>query len=68
MERKEHLKRSLLKTITFRMISIVVLFSVTWLLTGNMFEATAITIVFQSIQTVVYFVHEHIWERKGRTE
>ena len=54
-------KRSILKSITYRIICIISLLSVTLLLTGNFSQSILITFVFQSIQTILYYLHERFW-------
>lgn len=56
-------KRCIAKTITFRITSIITLSVVTYLITGNIFKMTYIVIFFQAIQTVVYYIHEKLWEK-----
>ena len=51
----------MMKTVTYRIICIISLLTITWLLTEDAYEATSITVVFQSIQTVVYYLHERAW-------
>ena len=55
--------RSWVKSITYRVIAIVVLGAVSYLVTGNWKEVTAITILFNCIQVIIYYVHERIWRR-----
>ena len=57
------IKRSIVKSISFRIISIFVLALITYLITGNLVEMTSIVIIFQSIQTIIYYLHERAWEK-----
>lgn len=59
----ESIKRSIAKTITFRITSIIVLALITYLITGNIIEMTYIVIAFQTIQTFIYYFHERFWEK-----
>lgn len=59
----ERKKRSLLKSISYRIICIISLALVTYLFTGDLIQMTGIVVVFQSIQTVMYYFHERVWER-----
>ena len=56
-------KRSIVKTISYRIICIIMLAFITYLITGNIVEMTYIVIIFQSIQTFVYYFHERLWEK-----
>ena len=60
-------KRSILKSITYRLICIISLVTVTYIITGDVVESSLITIVFQAIQTVLYYLHERGWERAWPT-
>ena len=60
---KDSKKRSIAKSISFRIISIIVLAIITYLITGNIVEMTYIVIVFQTIQTFAYYFHERLWEK-----
>jgi uncharacterized membrane protein len=55
-------KRSIAKTISYRIICIIMLACVTYLITGDLVEMTYIVVVFQTIQTFVYYLHERVWE------
>lgn len=57
----ESRKRSIFKSISYRIICIISLLSVTWVLTRDVWEATTITVVFQTIQTFLYYFHERAW-------
>jgi uncharacterized membrane protein len=59
----ESKKRSLLKAISYRIICVISMLAVTYLFTKNANQSLYITIVFQTIQTVVYYLHERIWAR-----
>lgn len=60
---KETKKRGILKSITYRIICIVSLLSVTLALTGNFSQSILITVIFQTIQTILYYLHERFWAR-----
>ncbi|MGB2599028.1 MAG: DUF2061 domain-containing protein [Candidatus Omnitrophota bacterium] len=55
--------RSIGKSVTWRIISIVVLVTVTYLITGDIKKTTGITVVFQVILAVLYYLHERIWAK-----
>jgi len=55
--------RSGVKSIIWRTIAIIVLATVSYLVTGSLKQMTAITIIFNCIQVMVYYTHERIWGR-----
>jgi len=65
MGEKETTRRSLAKTITYRIICVVMLLLVSWFVTHNLYETLGITIIFQAIQTVLYYLHERAWAKYG---
>jgi uncharacterized membrane protein len=60
---KESKKRSLLKAVSYRIICIISMLLITFLFTNNVNQSIFITIVFQSIQTVLYYLHERLWAK-----
>ena len=59
----ESRKRSVAKAISYRIICIISLLVVTWILTGNVVLSVSITFVFQTLQTLIYYMHERAWAR-----
>ncbi|MEM4257889.1 MAG: DUF2061 domain-containing protein [Candidatus Thermoplasmatota archaeon] len=59
---KEGKKRTIAKSISYRIICIISLALVTYIFTGNILQMTSIVVVFQTIQTVIYYFHERAWE------
>ncbi len=59
----EEKKRAIAKSISYRIICIISLAIVTYIFTGNLLQMTGIVVVFQTIQTFIYYVHERLWER-----
>jgi uncharacterized membrane protein len=57
--------RSIGKSVTWRIISIVVLVTVAYLVTGDIRMTTGITVFFQMILAVLYYIHERIWEKSS---
>ncbi len=55
-------KRALVKATTWRLIAITVLAVIAYLITGQWKEVTAITLLYHSIQVIVYYIHERMWE------
>ena len=56
-------KRSIVKSLTWRVIGVVLLGAISYMITGNWKEMTIITILFHSIRVVLYYYHERGWER-----
>jgi len=58
---KESAKRSLIKTITWRMTGSGSTFIISWLITRNLSVAGTILGIHFFTNTALYFVHERIW-------
>ncbi len=58
---KEQVKRSLTKTITWRLTGSGATFLISWFLTSNLIVAGSIATVQIIANTILYFVHERIW-------
>ncbi len=59
----EHHKRSLTKTLTYRITIIISTFTVTFIMTGRIDVSLGITIVSNVINTLLYYIHERIWNK-----
>ncbi len=57
--------RSWVKSITWRVIGILILGTLAWLFTHDWQETTQITVTFHAIRLVLYYYHERAWERIG---
>lgn len=57
------LVRSIVKSVTWRILGIVILFVLAYVFTGNWQETTLITVTFHGIRLVLYVFHERAWER-----
>jgi uncharacterized membrane protein len=57
------LKRSIAKTISYRVIVVVLDFIAVYLFTGKLKTALGFTIVSNIYTTIVYFFHERIWDK-----
>lgn len=55
--------RSLVKTITYRVLIIISVFIVAYVFTGRADFAAGFSLVSNAINTVLYFIHERIWSR-----
>jgi uncharacterized membrane protein len=56
-------KRSWMKSITWRIVGIIVLGIISYFATSNIKEMTQITLVFNGIRLNLYYYHERIWNR-----
>ncbi|UCB59517.1 MAG: DUF2061 domain-containing protein [Thermoplasmatales archaeon] len=54
-------KRSIVKSISYRIICIITLAIVSYIITMDIIKMTSIVVVFQSIQMIIYYFHERIW-------
>ena len=54
-------KRSIVKTISYRVIVVMLDFVAIYLFTGKISVALGFTIVSNIYTTIVYFLHERIW-------
>lgn len=62
-------KRSLLKTVSWRITGSGATFAISWLIAGDFAMASTIAVVQLVVNTVLYFFHERIWNqvRWGRS-
>ena len=58
---KDKAKRSLLKTITWRLTGSGSTFLIAWLVTGNISISSTILGIHFLTNTALYFVHERVW-------
>jgi uncharacterized membrane protein len=59
----ESQRRSLVKSITYRIAVTVVLAILSWVFTEDVFQTSAITISFTILATLVYYFHARIWDK-----
>lgn len=69
----ENRKRSWVKSITWRVLGIVILSAITWVFTRSWQITTTVTALFHAINVVLYYFHERFWDgidwgRKKRSE
>jgi len=57
----ESRKRSLVKSIIWRVLGIVILGVITWLFTKSWKITTSVTVLFHVIRVVLYYFHERLW-------
>ena len=53
------------KTCTFALTHMTVAFAVGWAMTGSLAIGGALALVEPLVNTVAYFLHEKLWERRG---
>jgi len=58
MERKV---RSWIKSLTWRVLGIIILVSISFAYTCDIKQTTAITLIFHLIRFILYYIHERIW-------
>lgn len=56
-------KRSLLKSITWRIIAVIVTFIVIYAFTHKLLESGGIAITANVINMIAYYIHERMWNR-----
>ncbi|HXY82231.1 MAG TPA: DUF2061 domain-containing protein [Candidatus Saccharimonadales bacterium] len=56
-------KRSLVKAVTYRIVIIILDFTVIYFLTGRVDVALGFMVISNIYTTAAYFVHERIWNR-----
>lgn len=54
-------KRSLVKSITWRVIAILVSFVVAFVMTGSASFAASLSILANLINFILYYLHERVW-------
>ncbi len=68
LQHSETAARSLLKSVTYRVLIIISIFIVTLLATGKLASALQITGITAITGTIIYYLHERVWSliRWGR--
>ncbi len=59
----ERHKRTIAKTITWRITAFILTFIVIYLWTGKLAESTGIAAILNSIKMIGYYIHERIWNK-----
>lgn len=59
----EHYKRSLTKTVTYRIVIVISTFIVTYLFTGRLDLTIGITFFANVVNTLLYYIHERVWNK-----
>lgn len=60
---KESHARSIVKSITYRVLIVISIFIITLLTTGRLADAAAITGISAITGTIIYYLHERVWSR-----
>ena len=55
--------RSWAKSVTWRVIGIVILGGISYAITRSWAQTTVITVIFHSVRLILYYFHERAWER-----
>jgi len=63
MKSMDSTKRTLAKTAVYRGSITVLLFTLLWLFTKNIYDTSLVTIVFNVAATIIYYFHERMWDR-----
>ena len=63
VEARDTHKRSLLKATGYKTVSIILLAFLSWMFTKSLLHMTAITVTYEVIAIVGYYVYERLWDR-----
>ena len=58
-----NVQKSLYKSISYRVISVLLTFGISYFVTGSLTAASAIVSIDAVLKMVVYFYHERAWSR-----
>lgn len=58
-------RRTIAKTITFRLIATIVTYIIVYVMTGDIALANAIGFLDLVTKLITYYIHERIWEQVG---
>jgi uncharacterized membrane protein len=54
-------KRSLAKSLTWRLIAVISTFVIGYAMTGSLAFAASLTVVSNLINFILYYIHERVW-------
>jgi len=60
---KTETRINLYKTITYRAVCVLWIFSIAYILTGSVLEGAGWALLHQAVLTIFYYVHEEVWNR-----
>jgi len=55
-------KRSLTKTLTWRVLALLSTFVITFLFLGDFQDSLKVTIILNAVAVVMYYLHERFWD------
>lgn len=56
-------KRSVIRSIQWRLMGIIVLAIITWIFTRSLIQTTTITFLHHGIFIIVFYLHERLWQK-----
>jgi len=59
---RDSYKRSVVKSLTWRVIALLLTIIILYLTTGDAVFSGTVGILINVLKTIVYFIHERIWE------
>jgi len=59
----EHPKRTLVKTITWRIIALVTTIAVVYIYSGDVHESLVVGLGANFLKMIFYYIHERVWNR-----
>ncbi len=63
MNRIDSHKRSLMKAFIYKLGSVTLLAILSWLFTRDLIKMSGITLTYEFIAIIGYYIHERLWER-----
>lgn len=57
-----------MKTVTWSFISIIITFSVAWVITGDIQTSVAISFISRAIKILIYYAHERVWHKQYKAQ
>jgi len=54
--------RALAKSISWRVLAVVVLGIISWVVTRSLIKVGMITLIYNLIQIFLYYIHERVWD------
>jgi uncharacterized membrane protein len=59
----ESKRRSIVKSLTYRAFTTIILGLLTFVLTENLYQTSIISIAFAILATIAYYAHERMWNK-----
>tara|TARA_B100000787_G_scaffold12268_1_gene9045 strand:+ start:1630 stop:1935 length:306 start_codon:yes stop_codon:yes gene_type:complete len=54
-------ERLLTKTLIFRLLAIIITFTISYIYTNNFRKSLKVSIFIETLQLILYFINEHVW-------